>query len=72
MSVPLFSRRHYEWIARYWRGRHNGMDVTAWRLEVYLMAAALKQEQHTFSMVKFLQACGLSRRDADKMLEGEL
>lgn len=70
-NSPLFSKRHYEWLASHWRQRHNKMENTLWREEVYSMAAALKQEQHTFITVRFLQACGLSRREANKMLEGE-
>lgn len=69
--MTTFTRSHYDWLASYWRQRRSSYtDDAAWRDAVLHMAAELKRNSRSFVTVRFLQACGLTRREAMDMLEG--
>jgi hypothetical protein len=67
----IFAKRHYAWIAAYWKHMRGVMTDDEWEHAVMLMTAMFKHENHNFITTRFLQACGMTRGEANRMLEGE-
>jgi hypothetical protein len=55
MSTPLFSKRHYEWIAAFCREHLTGMDCVT-------LAEALQRDNPAFKRGKFMDACDFTSK----------
>ena len=60
----MFSKRHYEWLARFWNSEQialgadlDGLDD--WTGVVLSMADKLELDNPRFNRAKFLKACGM-------------
>lgn len=67
----IFSKRHYEWFAEYHRNRKAYKEHNEWLTGVMRTASMLKAENDKFIAVRFMQACGMTRGEANRALRGQ-
>jgi len=67
----IFTKRHYVRLAAYWHQQRARMDADTWATAVLNCVAMLKSENPQFLTGRFLQSCGLTRKQAYDMLEGK-
>ncbi len=70
MGRSLFTRRHYTFIAEHLCGAKHRTPYEEWITQVMQFAAVLKQDNPNFITVRFMQACGMTRGQANRALEG--
>jgi hypothetical protein len=68
----LFTKRHYEFVAAHLADMREREMYTpdVWLTQVMHMAAIFKKDNPRFVIVRFMQACGLTRGAANRALEG--
>jgi hypothetical protein len=66
-SRPIFERRHYNYLAAWWRGEPlNDMTV---KHSLLRFVAMLLNTQANFNATRFFQACGFTRSEASDMAD---
>lgn len=68
----IFTKRHYEFIAEHLAGLRESMAYDVWLTHVMQFAAVFKKDNPRFIVVRFMQACGLTRGAANRALEGDV
>lgn len=66
----VFSKRHYDFVAALLRANKPERITDAWLDQVMVFVAAFKRDNHAFITVRFMQACGMTRGEANRALEG--
>jgi hypothetical protein len=67
--TSIFTKQQYTWLGAYWRERKTLIPIEQWEREVLAFARSLRAESKGFTAVRFLQACGYSRRLATRVAE---
>ena len=70
MSNALFSKQHYEFVAALLRANRTAYNVEVWEQLLMHYATTFKRDNPRFSMTRFMQACGLKRKEVNTLLEG--
>ncbi len=76
-SAPLFSKRHYEWLARHLRDELSSCEVTSqYHQSMYFtirhLAQQLQRDNPRFDSERFIIACCDSVADRNALLGREV
>lgn len=75
-QIPNFTKRHYDYLAEDMRSKKERLPpspeaVEKWVVQVLNLATILKRDNPRFVFVRFMQACGMTRGEAHRALEGQ-
>ncbi len=69
---PIFTRRHYQYIAEHMASVREQFTYDVWITHIMQFGAIFKKDNPSFVIVRFMQACGLSRGAANRALDGDV
>lgn len=71
--TTLFEKRHFDWLAGHWNARlREASDEPMFdniESELLHMTRTLRMTNPSFKPIRFMQACGYTRKKAEQLLE---